>query len=182
DYIPEVDMPLWKRTRFTAPTCKFEVGESSAATAARQPGLDVATVDATPGRLMYREVGYGIMDVWYEMVGEMEGRAPTTEEDLCQRVTDLAATLATDTHEMYVHFEIAQDDRTFLRARVNTLFRDRRYHLHTAMFLESEARYARQAWSQAIDCNKAVHAELLAYRAEVRALHEQIGVLQRQIQ
>ncbi|GKG53354.1 hypothetical protein Tco_0552622, partial [Tanacetum coccineum] len=87
------------------------------------------------------------------------GRAPTTLEDLSQRVTDLAATLATDTHEMYVRFEIAQDDRTFLRARVNTLFRDRRYHLHTAMLLESEARYARQAWSQAIDCNKAVHAE-----------------------
>ncbi|GJU20315.1 putative reverse transcriptase domain-containing protein [Tanacetum coccineum] len=34
----------------------------------------------------------------------------------------------------------AQDDRALLRARVNTLFRDRRYHLHTAMLLESEAR------------------------------------------
>ncbi|GJS57664.1 hypothetical protein Tco_0652448 [Tanacetum coccineum] len=65
--------------------------------------------------------------------------------DVPYRVTDLAATLARDTHEMYVRFEDAQDDR------------------------ESEARYARQAWSQAMDCNMAVHAELLAYRAEVRA-------------
>ncbi|GJR58440.1 hypothetical protein Tco_1500602 [Tanacetum coccineum] len=41
-------------------------------------------------------------------------------------------------------------------------------------------RYSRQAWSQAMDYNRVVHAELLAYRAEVRALHEQINVLRRQ--
>ncbi|GKB14635.1 hypothetical protein Tco_0848558 [Tanacetum coccineum] len=85
----------------------------------------------------------------------MKGRAVTTLEDLSQRVTDLATTLAWDTHEM-------------------------RYHLYTAMLLESEARYTRQAWSQVMDCNRVVHAEILAYRAEVRALHEQFGVLQRQ--
>ncbi|GJZ98376.1 hypothetical protein Tco_0670829 [Tanacetum coccineum] len=48
------------------------------------------------------------------------------------------------------------------------------------MLLESEARYGQQAWSQAMDCNRAVHAELLAHRAEVRALREQISILQRQ--
>ncbi|GKF48462.1 hypothetical protein Tco_0141713, partial [Tanacetum coccineum] len=131
----------------------FEVGESSAAVAARQPGLDVThaidysfvdIVDATPGRPMSREVGYGITDVWDDMVGDMEERAPTTLEELSQRVTDLAATLARDTHEMYVRFEDAQDDRALQRARVNTLFRDRRYHLHTTMLLESEDRHARQ--------------------------------------
>ncbi|GJS66929.1 zinc finger, CCHC-type containing protein [Tanacetum coccineum] len=153
------------------------------------PGLDVTPVtdysfvdivDATPGRPMSREVGYEITDVWDNMVGDMEGRTPTTFEELSQRVTDLSATLARDTHEMYVQFEGTQDDRALQRARVNTLFRDRRYHLHITMLLKSEARYARQAWSQAIDCNRAVHAEILAYRAEVRALHEQISVLQRQ--
>ncbi|GKA03074.1 hypothetical protein Tco_0675855, partial [Tanacetum coccineum] len=36
DDIPEADMPLWKRARFTAPTHRFGVGESSATTAARQ--------------------------------------------------------------------------------------------------------------------------------------------------
>nr|GEV64403.1 Gag-Pol polyprotein [Tanacetum cinerariifolium] len=89
------------------------------------PGLDVApatdynfvdTVDATPRRPMSREVGYRIMDVWDDMVGDMEGRAPTTLEDLSQRVTDLAATLARDTHEMYVRFKDAQDDRALQRA------------------------------------------------------------------
>nr|GEZ62823.1 hypothetical protein [Tanacetum cinerariifolium] len=45
--------------------------------------------------------------VWDDMVGDMEGRAPTTLEELSQRVTDLAATLARDTREMYVRFEDA---------------------------------------------------------------------------
>ncbi|GJX42876.1 hypothetical protein Tco_0257866, partial [Tanacetum coccineum] len=139
--VPEADVPPQKRLCLTAPTPGFEVGESSAVVATRQPGLDfthatdysfVDTMDATPGRPMSREVGYGITDVWDDMVGDMEER----------------------------------DDRALQRARVNMLFRDRRYHLHTAMLLESEARHTRQAWSQAIDCNRAVHAELLAYRAE----------------
>ncbi|GKB52749.1 hypothetical protein Tco_0903502 [Tanacetum coccineum] len=76
------------------------------AAAARQPGLDVATVDATPVRPMSRAVGYRIEDVWDDMVGDIEGRAPTTLEDLSQRVIDLAATLARDTHEMAVHAEL----------------------------------------------------------------------------
>ncbi|GJU78855.1 putative reverse transcriptase domain-containing protein [Tanacetum coccineum] len=173
--IPEADVPPRKRLCLTSLTPRFEVGETSAAAAARQPGLDnthatdysfVDTVDATPGSPMSREVGYGIMDVWDDMVRDMEERAPTTLEELSQRVTDLVATLARDTHEMYVRFEDAQDDKSLKRARVNMLFRDRRYHLHTAMLLESEARHAHQAWSQAMDCNRVVHAELLAYRAE----------------
>ncbi|GKC24152.1 putative reverse transcriptase domain-containing protein [Tanacetum coccineum] len=129
DDILKANMPLRKRARVTAPTGSF-----------------VDTVDATAGRLMSREVGYMITDVLDDMVGDIEGRAPTTLEDLSQRVTDLAATLAQDTHEI-----------------------DRRYHLPTAMLLESEDRYSRQAWSQAIDCNKAVHVELLAYRVEKMA-------------
>ncbi|GJU80070.1 reverse transcriptase domain-containing protein [Tanacetum coccineum] len=108
DDILEANMPLRKRARVTAPTSRFEVMESSAAV-----------------------VGYGITDVLDDMVGDMEGRAPTTLEDLSQRVADLAATLARDTHEI-----------------------DRRYHLHTAMLLESES----------------------------RVFHEQISELQRQIQ
>nr|GEU48319.1 hypothetical protein [Tanacetum cinerariifolium] len=107
----EADVPHQKRLCLTAPTFRFEVGESST-TAARQPGLDVShaidysfvdTMDATPG----------------------QERAPTTLEELSQRVTNLATTLARDTHEMYVRFENAQDDRALQRARVSMLFRDR---------------------------------------------------------
>nr|GEY96834.1 hypothetical protein [Tanacetum cinerariifolium] len=99
----------------------FKVGESSAIAAARHPGLE---------------------DVWDDMVGDMEERAPTLE-DLSQRVTGLGDDLARDTHEMHVHFEDAQDNRALLRAR-------------------------------AIDCNRAVHAELLAYRAQTSSLQTQL--------
>ncbi|GKE11072.1 hypothetical protein Tco_1414623 [Tanacetum coccineum] len=60
DDIPKADMLLQKRARFTATTSGFEIKESSAALAARQPGLDVATVDATPGRLMSRGLAMGL--------------------------------------------------------------------------------------------------------------------------
>ncbi|GKB03580.1 hypothetical protein Tco_0831723 [Tanacetum coccineum] len=50
DDILEADMPLRKRACFTAPTSRYKVGESSSAAVARQPGLDVATVDAILGR------------------------------------------------------------------------------------------------------------------------------------
>ncbi|GKD41418.1 hypothetical protein Tco_1261625 [Tanacetum coccineum] len=122
--VPEADVPPQKRLCLNAPAPRFEVGESSTAAAARQPGLDVT--HAT------------------DYVGDMEERAPTTLEELSQRVTDLAVTLARDTHEMSVRFDDAQDDRALQRAR-------------------------------AIDYNRAVHAELLAYRAEVKALHGQIS-------
>nr|GEW03144.1 RNA-directed DNA polymerase, eukaryota [Tanacetum cinerariifolium] len=135
DDIHEEYMSLQKRARFTASTSEFEVRESSAA-AARQPGLDVVTVDATLGRPMSREIGYGIEDVWDDMVGDIKERAPTTVEGLSHRVTNLSTTLARDTHEIYI-----------------------------------EARHAREAWSHTMSCNKAVHAELLAYRAQVQT-HE----------
>nr|GEW10772.1 hypothetical protein [Tanacetum cinerariifolium] len=99
-----------KRIRFIALAFGFKVRESSAAATARQPGLDVATIDATPGCPMSREVAYGIEDVWDDMVVDMEDRAPTTIKGLNQR-----------------------NDQALQRARVNTLFKDRRYHLHTIM-------------------------------------------------
>nr|GEW07527.1 reverse transcriptase domain-containing protein [Tanacetum cinerariifolium] len=98
-------------------------------------------------------------------------RAPTIVEGLSKRVTNISTTLARDTHEIHVRLEDAQDDRALQRARVNTLFRDRRYHLHLVVLIESEARCTRHAWSHAMDCNRAVHAELLTYRAQLQT-HE----------
>ncbi|GJZ85014.1 hypothetical protein Tco_0650353, partial [Tanacetum coccineum] len=111
DDTPEADMPLWKRARFTTPASGFKDGESLAAADARQPVSDVATVDATPRCLMSREVGYGIEDVWDDIVGDVEEKASTTVEGLSQRVTDLSTTLARDTYEIHVRLEDAQDDR-----------------------------------------------------------------------
>nr|GEW24493.1 putative reverse transcriptase domain-containing protein [Tanacetum cinerariifolium] len=57
---------------------------------------------------------------------------------------------------------------------------ERLYHRHTAMIVEIEARYTRQDWSQAMDCNKAVHAKLLALQAKVKTLYTEVRVLQTQ--
>ncbi|GKD89958.1 hypothetical protein Tco_0244631, partial [Tanacetum coccineum] len=69
DDLPEADMPLWKRACFTAPTGRFEVGESSSAAAARQAEHP-----------MFREVGYGITDTWDELVDTIQEISPTTLE------------------------------------------------------------------------------------------------------
>ncbi|GJS19162.1 hypothetical protein Tco_0447794 [Tanacetum coccineum] len=41
DDLPEADMPLWKRARFTTPTSRFEVGENSLAIVARVTDLAI---------------------------------------------------------------------------------------------------------------------------------------------
>nr|GFB59211.1 hypothetical protein [Tanacetum cinerariifolium] len=88
-------LSLRKRLRFASPTPSQEVGESSAASAARQNELAIARgdpyslvkeelygffdrVDLAPGRLMSKELGYGITDTWDELVGASEEIAPTT--------------------------------------------------------------------------------------------------------
>nr|GEV95774.1 hypothetical protein [Tanacetum cinerariifolium]GEW02565.1 hypothetical protein [Tanacetum cinerariifolium] len=72
--------------------------------------------------------------------------APTTLEGVNQIVTKLDTTVRKRTNEFKVGFEEAQDDRALLRARVNTLFRDRLDHRRTSMLLDREAMYAREAW------------------------------------
>nr|GEZ85634.1 hypothetical protein [Tanacetum cinerariifolium] len=49
-----------------------------------------------------REVGYRIVNVWDDMVEDMEDTTSTTLEAVNQRVIDLATILAQDTHEIYV--------------------------------------------------------------------------------
>ncbi|GJT56012.1 putative reverse transcriptase domain-containing protein [Tanacetum coccineum] len=99
--IPEICLPLRKRPCCTAPTLRYEVRESSAASVARQDGPAVAKanlygfidmVDAAPGRLMSSELGYGITDTWDDLVGAIQEIAPTTLEGVNQRVTELIAT------------------------------------------------------------------------------------------
>nr|GEU51399.1 hypothetical protein [Tanacetum cinerariifolium] len=88
-----------------------------------------------------------IPNTWDEIVEAMLEIAPTTLEGVNQRVTKLATTVRQDTNEFYVRFEDAQDDQDFLRARVNTLLRDRPFHRHTAMLLDRDVTYARRAWT-----------------------------------
>ncbi|GKD91736.1 hypothetical protein Tco_1367243 [Tanacetum coccineum] len=150
--IPEAEMPSRKRACFATTALGLKIGESSAAGAARQPG---PTLEA---------------DTWDEIVEAMMEVAPTTLEGVDQRVTELDTTIRQRTEEFQVRFEEAQDDRAFLRARVNKLFRDRRYHRHIAMILDREAMYSRIAWTSSEDRSAALEAYVRTLEAQVATL------------
>nr|GEW75522.1 reverse transcriptase domain-containing protein [Tanacetum cinerariifolium] len=148
------------------------VEESSTAGAARQPGSDVVVADATAGRPMSREVVMGLQTLGM-IVEAMQEITLTILEGVNQRVIELATNVRHDTNEFYVRFENTQDDRAFLSARVNTMFRDRPYHRHTAILLDREAMYAHRAWTGYEDRSEAIEAH-------VRTLEEQVATLMAQ--
>nr|GEX79910.1 hypothetical protein [Tanacetum cinerariifolium] len=131
--ILEDDVPPQKRACLTTPAPRLEVGESSAAGAARQPG--------------------------------------PTESDLRRYKS---------TDEFEIRFEEAQDDRAFLRARVNTLFKDRPNHCHTTILLDRKAMYAREAWANSEDRSSAIAAHVRTLEAHVATLIAQTSSLQTQ--
>ncbi|GJT21312.1 hypothetical protein Tco_0891249 [Tanacetum coccineum] len=161
--VPEAEMPPRKRACFTTPAPGLEIGESSAAGATRQPG-------PTPE-----------VDTWDEIVEAMMEIAPTTLEGVDQRVTELDTTVRQRTEEFQVRFEEAYDDRAYLRARVNTLFRDRPYHRHTALALDREAVYARIAWTGSEERSAAIEAHVRTLEAQVATLIAQTTSLQTQL-
>ncbi|GJR94870.1 hypothetical protein Tco_0267044 [Tanacetum coccineum] len=158
--IPESCLPLRKRVHFASPTPSREVGESSAAGAARQDRPTIARedlygfvnmVDVPPRCSTSRELDYGITDTWDDLVGAIDEIEPTTVEGVNQRVTDLATIVEEETTNMYGIMEDAQDDRSLLRARVNLLYRDRPFHRRLAIMIEREAKMAREAWGLSMD-------------------------------
>ncbi|GKD21051.1 hypothetical protein Tco_1222754 [Tanacetum coccineum] len=161
--IPEAEMPPRKRACFATPALGFEIGESSATGAARQPG-------AAPEANTWDEIVEAILEV-----------APTTLEGVDQRVTELDTTIRQRTEEFQVRFEEAYDDRAYLRARVNTLFKDRPYHRHTALALDREAVYARIAWTGSEERSAAIEAHVRTLEAQVATLIAQTTSLQTQL-
>ncbi|GJX86961.1 hypothetical protein Tco_0337735 [Tanacetum coccineum] len=88
--LPPPSPPTYTSLTYVEAPLGYRAAEIRSATAARQPVLDVATVDATPRRLMSREVGYGIEDVWDDMtqlttaIGRiqiLEAREPARTDD-----------------------------------------------------------------------------------------------------
>nr|GEV02106.1 hypothetical protein [Tanacetum cinerariifolium] len=150
--IPEADMPPQKRTCLTTPTLGFEVEESFAAGVARQPGLT-----------------------------ESDLRICRVEQGVNERVTELDTTIRQRTDKFEIHFEEAQDDRALLRARVNTLFRDRPDHHRTAMLMDREAMYAREAWAFSMDSSSAIAAHVRTLETHVAALIAQTSLMQTQL-
>ncbi|GJS84626.1 hypothetical protein Tco_0751167 [Tanacetum coccineum] len=103
----------------------FEVGESSTAAAARQPGLGMLSLLT--------------MD---ELVDAIQEGAPTTLEGVNARVTELAETHERHNQDLYAHLEDVQDSRAYLSGRVDILLKDRQFHQQTFMLMEDEALFA----------------------------------------
>nr|GEW07388.1 hypothetical protein [Tanacetum cinerariifolium] len=130
--IPEADIPPQKRACLTTPAPGFEIGESSVAGAARQPGPTKSDLR----RCRVEQAGYGITNT--QRTGEFEKR-----------------------------FEEAQDDRDLLRARVNTLFRDKPDHRRIAMLIDREEMYSREAWAFSMDRSSAIAAHVRTLETQV---------------
>nr|GFD15297.1 hypothetical protein [Tanacetum cinerariifolium] len=79
------DMPTQKKACLNALAPGFEIGESSIAGAARQPG----PIEYDLRRCRVEHAGYGITDTWDEIVDKMMEIAPTTLEGVNERVTEL---------------------------------------------------------------------------------------------
>ncbi|GKB25167.1 hypothetical protein Tco_0864568 [Tanacetum coccineum] len=120
--IPEAEMPPRKRACLTTPAPRLEIGESSAAGAARQPGT---TLEADLRRDKVMETGYMINDTWDEIVEAMLEVAPTTLEGINQRVTELATTVRQENEEEAMYARIAwtsfEDRSTAIEAHVRTM-------------------------------------------------------------
>ncbi|GKG33332.1 hypothetical protein Tco_0433491, partial [Tanacetum coccineum] len=80
--VPECCLPLWKRLHFAAPTPNHEVGDSSAAGAARQDGPAISREDPYSAATQFR----GVTDTWDDLVGAIKEIALTTLEGVNQRV------------------------------------------------------------------------------------------------
>ncbi|GKE69983.1 hypothetical protein Tco_1528055 [Tanacetum coccineum] len=100
------------------------------------------------------ETSYGITDTWDEIVEDMLEIAPTTLEEVNQRVIEVATTVRQETEE------------------------DRPYHHHTAMILDREAMYARMAWTGSKDKNAVIKVHVRTLEAQVATLIAQTSSLQ----
>nr|GEU79741.1 putative reverse transcriptase domain-containing protein [Tanacetum cinerariifolium] len=102
----EVTLPPRKRLCI-APGPRYEIGESSSALTARSTrgfradyGF-VRTLDAEIKHDPYREIGYGITNIWEDPYEIAEDIPTTGVVELGQRMTDFVTTVRQDTDEIY---------------------------------------------------------------------------------
>ncbi|GJV44544.1 hypothetical protein Tco_1429080 [Tanacetum coccineum] len=180
---PEVNLPPRERLGIALGP-SYEVGESSAAAAARPAGglrADygfVATMDREIRRDPERYVGYGITDSWDEIVETLQGAPVSTDTELGAHVRDFESMVRRDTDEIYTMLDDEQSQRQLLASRVNMLFRDRRAHAHTRLLMETEARMSREAWGKSMDASDLARAEVMSLRTTVHAQMSEITELQ----
>ncbi|GJT61497.1 hypothetical protein Tco_1005030 [Tanacetum coccineum] len=158
---PEVCLPPRKRLCSTQGP-RYEIGESSAAAAARPIGgrrADygfVGTMDTEIRRQRAEEVGYRIRDVW----------------------VDLREVVEEDTQDIYAVIGDTQDRQTQIYQRVETLVDDSQYHYETARLLDQEALVSREAWGRSIEVSYMARSEIMALRSVVMGQQAVISQLQ----
>ncbi|GJS52037.1 hypothetical protein Tco_0625399 [Tanacetum coccineum] len=144
----EVTLPPRKRLCI-APGPRYKIGESSSALTARPTGgfrADygfVGTLDAEIRCDPYREIGYGITDIWEDL------------EEI-------------DTDEIYRQLDDAQDDRLLMSGQLNLLHRDRLSYARTARLMEGEARASREAWVQSMDASDTTRSKFKALQTKTQ--------------
>nr|GFA18225.1 hypothetical protein [Tanacetum cinerariifolium] len=138
--IPKADVPPRKRACLTTLAPGFEIGESFAAGAARQPG---PTLEPDLTRYRVEQTRYGITNTWDEIVDTLMEIASTTLEGVNQRVTELDTTVRQRTDE------------------------DRPDHRRTAMLLDKEDMYARKTWTGSEDKSAAIAAYVRTLEAQI---------------
>ncbi|GKD06221.1 hypothetical protein Tco_1181195 [Tanacetum coccineum] len=67
-------------------------------------------LDTAPGRQTSKELGYGIMNTWDDLVGAIQEIAPTTLEGVNQRVTELVTTVDQEVEIIYSQLDDARYD------------------------------------------------------------------------
>ncbi|GKE95757.1 hypothetical protein Tco_1580612, partial [Tanacetum coccineum] len=171
---PEVTLPPRKRLGIALGPA-YKVRESSSAAAARPTGglrADygfVATMDREIRHDHEREVGYGITDLWDEIVETLQGAPVSTDMKLGRHMTAFETRVRQDTDGIYTRLDDEQSQRQLLAGRFNMLFRDRRAHVHTRFMMETEARMSREAWVGSIGASNLARAEVMSLRTTVLA-------------
>ncbi|GJV53465.1 hypothetical protein Tco_1449206 [Tanacetum coccineum] len=151
--IPEADTPPRKRLLLTAPTPMFEVGESSAAAAARQPGSTMA-----------RRVDHSFVDTVDTWVRDTERRTMAAIEVVNLRVSYQAGVGRRESLEFYSRHQEVQEDRAAVRAEIEILRRERLAYEQES--IETRQALARsEAYSRALEVRIRV-LETQAYRHE----------------
>nr|GEZ75036.1 hypothetical protein [Tanacetum cinerariifolium] len=145
---PEVTLPTRKRLDIALGP-RYEVGESSSATAARPAGVET-----------------------------LQGAPVSTDTELGRYVREFETRVRQDTDEIYMRLDDEQTERQLLAGRLNMLFRDRRAHAYTHHLMETKARMSREAWVRATDASDLVHGEVMSLRTTVLGQMSEIRELQ----
>ncbi|GKA75864.1 hypothetical protein Tco_0782242 [Tanacetum coccineum] len=148
--IPEADTPPRKRLLLTTPRPGCEVGESSAAAAARQPGPTMA-----------RRVDCSSIDTMETRVRDTKRRMMAALEVVNARVSYQVDVRSRESLEFYSQHHDAQKDRAAVRAEIGVLRRER-------LAYEQESIQTRETLARSEAHCRTLEARITVLETEVR--------------